>query len=131
MFFWVQRKRPWRTAQDLRGQDSLLSGLSCDRTRGRPRGLRVEVSPRRFAVDAVQRESPKRVPRWTERRMASSSLSERGSLTRATQLGERRIGQGDSSGGSGSAGCCQRQRELQRQFSARVVRRARRALRST
>ena len=90
---------PYREGE--RGQDSLLCGGGMGRTLRRPRGRRVDASPKRLAIDFTQRASPSGLPRRRQRRTASNSCSPSGSFTRATQFASRAIGQEDKSGGGG------------------------------
>ena len=83
-------------------QDSLLSWGGEKRTCGRPRGRRVDSSPRRSAWDCTQVGSPQRLPRFAEMPAAASSCAVSGSPAGASQFDSRRIGQAVSSRGSGS-----------------------------
>jgi hypothetical protein len=78
---------PW-----VRCQDSLFSDSGTNRTRGRPRGRRVDASPSRWAVASSQEDSPKGLPRCTDRRTAANSRSVSGWFTFATQCGQRGSG---------------------------------------
>ena len=117
-----------------RGQTSLFwggAGLTQGRPRGRPRGRIVDSRSNRLAIDSTQPSSPSGAPRRAQLRIALSSFSDRGSLTRSIHLGNRGIGQGESSLGSGSGFCNHRYNEPHRQSSARDTIWACKALRST
>ncbi len=84
--------------------------------------------PRRRAADSTHAgSSPNGHPRATLRRNADNSFSLNATLTRFPQLGNLAMGQGESSFGSGSGGCSQRQSEPQRHCSADATNPARRA----
>ena len=86
------------------GQTSLFWG-GAGLTRGRPRGRIVDSRSNRLAIDSTQPLSPNGAPRGAQLRIALSSFSDKGSLTRSIHLGSRGIGQGESSLGSGSGFC--------------------------
>ena len=110
------------------GQTSLFQG-GAGHTRGRPRGRIVDSRSNRLAITLPSLHLP--AERRAQLRIALSSFSDRGSLTRSIQLGSRGIGQGESSLGSGSGFCNHRHNEPHRQSSARDTFWARNALRST
>ena len=62
----------------------------------------VDSKPSLRTIDFTHRSSPNGRLRCTHCRTATNSASVSGVLTRSTQFGKRRIGQGESSFGSGS-----------------------------
>ena len=112
------------------GQASLLGFDWIGRTLGLPLGRIVDSRFSRRAVDSTHPSSPSGRPRLAESLTALSSPSVSGSLTRATHLGSRGIGQRESNFGSGSGFWHQRHSELHCHCSARFTRFARSAPRS-
>ena len=83
-------QRGWRL---FFGGSASVGGFG--RTWGRPIGQSVDNVPVRSAVSSIHSVDPKGLPRREQRRIAASSFSESGSLTRAIQFGRRGIGQAE------------------------------------
>ncbi len=116
-----------------RGQDRKRGHkpLSPFLVRGRPTGRKELSIPRCLAVVVALRGSPYGLPRSRERRRAASSASVCGWLIHCTQFRDISTGHVASNGCSGDSRSPRVQAEHQRQRSARSVRFARRAFRST